>query len=653
MSDDASAASADDAWGPGALLADRYRLEDLLAERDGARFWRATDSILARDVAVHVLPADDRRADAVIVAARTSAAITDGHFLRVLDADTQRDVAYVVVEWGSGISLDHLLTEGPLPPRRAAWLVKQVAEAISTAHAHGIAHGRLIPENVLVTEAGSVKLVGFVIDAVLSGRQEDWGGRAEPLSDHESDVVNLAGLLYAALTARWPGTAESAVAPAPVDHGRPLRPRQVRAGIPRPLDAICQRVLNSDAQPDQVSLETAHEVAAALSDYVGDPTSLHRPETMVDEPTGPEPTVVMPHPGARTAEGQQAPQARRAQDAEAVEAAAADAEATALHQAGTRSDEDELEATQAGVPVFYDDDTGVGWTSPGASGDASRLRSDDPPAPVPPPPVLPEPEPKPLFAPASGPRGGARPEQPLAPPRGLPATPSPTGASPGNDPTYWPWGHGDDAQVLTGREDAGRRWLRVALAVAVVLVLLVAVVIAFNLGRRDGTDPAAEPTPEDSPTATAPSLSRVTVEAVTTLDPPPAGNGEENDDRSSAVIDGDPSTTWVTQRYFDQFPSLKPGVGLVLDLGEVQDVAEVRMQLAGGPSTLTLYGAGDGDAPGSVEGLDELAAGEIGRQGRLDLDEPAEVRYLVVWFERLPPVSGGFRAEVAEIVVRG
>ncbi|MDP3966852.1 MAG: protein kinase family protein [Nocardioides sp.] len=647
MSNDAAAASADDAWGPGALLADRYRLEDLLAERDGARFWRATDNILARDVAVHVLPADDRRADAVIVAARTSAAITDGHFLRVLDADIQGGVAYVVVEWGSGISLDHLLAEGPLPPRRAAWLVKQVAEAISTAHAHGIAHGRLIPENVLVTETGAVKLVGFVIDAVLSGRQEDWGGRTEPLSDHESDVVNLAGLLYAALTARWPGTSESAVAPAPVEHGRPLRPRQVRAGIPRPLDAICQRVLHADAQAGQVPLETAHEVAAALSDYVGDPTSLHRPEMLGDLGASQEHTAVMPHPGA--VDGDHADRSDESERARAEDAAEAeaDAEATALHRAG--SADDDLDATQAGVPVF-DDDTGGHWAGPGR---ASRLRSDDPPAPVPPPPVLPEPEPKPLFAPDSGPRGGARPDQPLAPPRGLPAPPSPIEAAPGDDPAYWPWRHGDDDRVLTGREDAGRNWLRVALAVTVVLLLLVAVVIAFDLGRRGGSDPSAAPTPEDSPTATSPSLSRIPVADVVPLDPPPAGNGEENDERAGAAIDGDPSTTWVTERYFDQFPSLKPGVGLVLDLGEVQEVAEVRLRLDGGPSTITLYGAGDGDAPGSIEGLDELAGGELGAQGRLTLDEPADARYLVVWFERLPPVDGGFRAAVSGIVVRG
>jgi hypothetical protein len=52
----------DTPFGPGHVLADRFRLEDQLDETGGARFWRATDQTLARSVAVHVIPADDPRA---------------------------------------------------------------------------------------------------------------------------------------------------------------------------------------------------------------------------------------------------------------------------------------------------------------------------------------------------------------------------------------------------------------------------------------------------------------------------------------------------------------------------------------------------------------------------------------------------------------
>ena len=154
-------------FGPGTVLARRFSLDDLLDEFDGARFWRATDQTLARSVAVHVLPTSDPRAGSLLTAARTSALVTDGHLLRVLDAAEEDGVVYVVNEWGTGVSFDRLLAEGPLSPRRAAWVVKEVAEAIATAHRNGVAHGRLLPENVMISEAGSVKVIGFVIDAVL------------------------------------------------------------------------------------------------------------------------------------------------------------------------------------------------------------------------------------------------------------------------------------------------------------------------------------------------------------------------------------------------------------------------------------------------------------------------------------------------------
>ena len=278
---------ADTSFGPGTMLAGRFILNDLLAETDGARFWRATDETLARSVAVHVIAESDPRAGSLLTAARTSALVSDGHLLRVLDAAAEDGVVYVVNEWGSGESLDRMLSEGPLPPRRAAWVVKEVAEAIATAHRNGIAHGRLLPENVMVTEAGSVKLIGFVVDAVLrshGGRDQRRVTGGDPMGAHESDVVNLAALLYAALVGRWPGTEGTVVPSAPSEHGRPLRPRQVRAGVPRALDAICERVLNAGPHSHAVPLETAHEVYAALSDYIGDPTGApqYEPTTVLD-----------------------------------------------------------------------------------------------------------------------------------------------------------------------------------------------------------------------------------------------------------------------------------------------------------------------------------------------------------------------------------
>ena len=216
--------------GPGDLLADRYRLDDLLQESSGGRFWLAYDLVLSRAVAVHVIDGADARAPGLLAAARRSAVLVDRRILRVLDADTQDGVCFVVTEWAEGTSRDVLLAEGPLAPDRAAWICAELGAALATAHAVGHAHGRLLPEGVLIDRSGTVRIMGFAVDAGLIGLAPG------PIA---GDVNDLAAHLYTALTGRWPGRATSARVPdAPAEGGQVLRARQVRAGVPAALDSL-------------------------------------------------------------------------------------------------------------------------------------------------------------------------------------------------------------------------------------------------------------------------------------------------------------------------------------------------------------------------------------------------------------------------------
>ncbi|HEX7740271.1 MAG TPA: hypothetical protein VF426_11560, partial [Marmoricola sp.] len=88
----------------GTMLGGRYRLDDLLSENSGARFWRGTDTVLGRSVAVNVMPADDPRLEGLLAAARASARVNDSRLLRVLDCAQNDDAGWVVNEWGAGAS---------------------------------------------------------------------------------------------------------------------------------------------------------------------------------------------------------------------------------------------------------------------------------------------------------------------------------------------------------------------------------------------------------------------------------------------------------------------------------------------------------------------------------------------------------------------
>ena len=646
---------------PGDVLADRYLLVDLLSESGNGRFWRAHDRVLDRHVALHCIAEDDPRADRLTEAARLSATVLEPRILRVLDADRRDGMVYVVNEWGAGTSLDIMVgADGPLSPRRAAWVVSEVAASMTVAHERRIPHGRLAPENVLIDQSGSVRMIGFCVDAALHGL---------PVGELSEDVTDLGGLLYFLLTGKWPGHAPSTVPAALRDHDRWLRPRQVRAGIPRVLDTLCDHVLNPySAEPAgrAVDFHTARGLAEALREYVGDPTGLIEPAPVngvrgagvlaVPErrpappespaPTDPEPTVAVPPldaelppvvpPDTAADPVAESPMPPEQGPLSATSPTQTTPPAPAEPQPiGAPTPPGDV-PTQAGLPIFDD-----------ATDDVSWLDRREPP---PPPPAFEDPPERPLFAPEPSDGGPVRRARP--------------GAGPAHTGEYWPWdktGPNTGSGVIPITEDdpdgpddevPGRSWLRLAGLVAAALLLLLALVVAYNVGRgktplgAEPDDPTTAPTTQsaDEPAA-------ITGTTASDLDPqgdPP----EEYPDLAPLAVDGDPATVWRTETYFDQFGpgGLKTGVGLYVDLGDEREVSQIDLTLMGAPTQVTYYLTDT--EPTTIADLTPLEEVTVDSdRSTTTLDEPVTGRYLVVWLSELPEVDGGFRGEIAEVVV--
>ncbi len=358
----------------GDVLADRYRLVDLLSESGGGRFWRAHDRVLERHVALHVINAADPRAELLQEAARRSATVLDQRILRVLDVERRGDHCFVVNEWGSGTSLDIMLaSNGPLSPRRGAWLVNEVADSIAAAHAHGVAHGLLSPENVLLDSAGSIKIIGFCVDAALHGL---------PPGDPQHDVLDLAGLLYATLTGRWAGASPSDVPRAPEAHGRVLRPRQVRAGVPRQLDDLCDELLNPRGQ----RIRDVRDHTSARGVHTRPRGVRRRRQRARRRDRGRQPRQERDRRAARRTgdPGAAAPRRRAGRRAgPGARPPDPDPSRTAEPEPDDADAVHEL-PTSAGLPIFDDENDEVSW-----------LAREDPP---PPPPPFEEPPERPLFA---------------------------------------------------------------------------------------------------------------------------------------------------------------------------------------------------------------------------------------------------------------
>jgi hypothetical protein len=484
---------------PGTRLVDRYRLEAGLGQAGSTSYWRAQDELLDRPVGVCLLDGTSESAPAILSAARQAAAVTDPRFLRVLDASQTDSVVYVVTEWVAGSSLADLLRDGPLPPGEARLMVAEIAEALASAHGQGLAHLCLRPEQVLRMAHGQVKVAGLAVDAAVRGLTA-----ASPEEAARRDAEGCAAILYAALTARWPGDDQSSLPPAPRENGVLCTPRQVRAGVPDDLDDIASRAL------------------------------------------------------------------------------------IARHRAGPRPNSPaELAALLASAHV------------------TTRL------------PVVPDQEP------AGGPDDTPYPPSYLAPYEDT--TPRRRG--------------------LMGRA----AWALAGLLLVVGLGLA-AWQLATTRGGGNGDAPSSDATATESTSGQRP----LKVAGIQAFDPPPGGNGEENDDRAARVLDGNTSTVWTTKTYNDQLgPSgLKEGVGLVLDLGKTETVRSLAIALRGSGTDLELRVADQrsnrlDDYKVVAQASDESGLAEVRP------DEPVKARYVLVWLTALPAEGSGYKGTIAEIGVRG
>jgi hypothetical protein len=258
---------------PDTLLAGRYRLQKAVAPPGPCTTtWRGLDEVLARPVAVKILhdPAALPGGTAAFLDAAVSAGrLTHPRVASVLDAAEEGGLTYLVGEWVEGTSLADLLRDGPLSAPRATTIAAQVAETIAYAHSRGVCHLDLDGRNVIVCGDGAIKVTDFEVGAASCPT----GGPPPPdadLPDEQRDVRAIGCLLYACLTGRSVHGAEPGLPRAPYREGRLLAPRQVRAGVPRELDAVVVRTLLPDALKKSAPIVTAADLVAALAPLPGE-----------------------------------------------------------------------------------------------------------------------------------------------------------------------------------------------------------------------------------------------------------------------------------------------------------------------------------------------------------------------------------------------
>jgi tetratricopeptide (TPR) repeat protein len=235
----------------GTVLAGRYQIIDLLGIGGMGAVYKAFDRQLTRVVALKTIlaemaatPTAMKRFKSEVVLAQS---IVHKNIVRIFDIGEDGDTKFITMDFIEGADLKHLIVErGKLPPLEAAGIIRQVCSGLEAAHAAGVIHRDLKPQNIMMQSNGQVIVMDFGIAGSGQSRGATQTGaflgtpdymspeqaQTEP-SDARSDIFSLGLIFYEMLTGKLPfrgktvletmfkRTTEAAVAPVEIDPSLP------------------------------------------------------------------------------------------------------------------------------------------------------------------------------------------------------------------------------------------------------------------------------------------------------------------------------------------------------------------------------------------------------------------------------------------------
>src|ERR1700744_2581425 len=270
----------------GQLLAQRYEVMSLLGEGGMGAVYKARDVELSRMVALKVIRPDlarnrailDRFKQELILATQ----VTHRNVVRIYDLGEADGIKFITMEYVEGEDLAAILHKrGKLPPREAVALIEQVCRALEAAHAVGVIHRDLKPQNIMwETGTGRILVMDFGLAKTLEGeRMTQTGamvGTMEYMSpeqalagnlDQRSDIFSLGLIFYELLTWQTPFRADSALASLiKRTQERVVPVSELDKTVPPELSQIVSRCLERDVA---LRYQNASELLADLELWSG------------------------------------------------------------------------------------------------------------------------------------------------------------------------------------------------------------------------------------------------------------------------------------------------------------------------------------------------------------------------------------------------
>src|SRR6185437_10653926 len=144
---------------------EQYEIVRRLGEGGSGVVYLANDTLLERPVVLKILRAGTLSAEetrsTMLREARLASAFEHPNICSIYEVGESGDEAFIAMQYVPGQSLDELIARGPASPQLVVSVGIQIADGLEAAHALGIFHRDLKPQNVMLTEGGLVKILDF------------------------------------------------------------------------------------------------------------------------------------------------------------------------------------------------------------------------------------------------------------------------------------------------------------------------------------------------------------------------------------------------------------------------------------------------------------------------------------------------------------
>ena len=249
----------------GKRLDGRYEIQELIGVGGMAMVYKAHDTVDDKTVAIKILK-DEFLGNSEFIRrfkneSKAIAVLSHPNIVKVNDVSFGDKIQYIVMEYIDGITLkEYIGHQGVIPWKEAVHFTVQILQALQHAHEKGIVHRDMKPQNIMLLQDGSIKVMDFGIARFSNNETKTMTDKAigsvhyiapeqarGDKTDGKADIYSVGVMLYEMLTGKLPFEADSAVSVAIMQMQSDPKPlREINDNIPEGLEEITLKAMRKE-----------------------------------------------------------------------------------------------------------------------------------------------------------------------------------------------------------------------------------------------------------------------------------------------------------------------------------------------------------------------------------------------------------------------